>query len=568
MAGDMYLSTEVYQKIISGMKIALSLERPPAFAYDRVSTMDQAEGLSLEYQSQGASKYAIDHKIHIIHYFTVVESASKEGRRVFNEMIDAALKFGVKHLVFKSTDRMSRNYKDLARIIDLIDCHDFTIHFYQTNKFINKNSSHDEKFIIGIEQAVAKHLSDKISHDIRSVNNFKIQQGIYCGNAPYGYIYDREHKRYVIDKNTEYILRYIFDEFDSGRYSLSNFCDFLNKNNIAPPKSGLWCKSSIHQTLKNPFYHGEFIHHGHLFIGNQDKYYERDRFEERLKRIAANCVTDKRNKITAFLKKFVLCKCGKFMIPDLKKKQYLYYVHKCSILNKRQLTLTEDFLFEIIDKKVKSISFSPELANLLKELFGGAIIRHRNDRNKDIAVLNRRINSMELKKNKLYELYIDDDYFTRDDLKRKLVEIDRAINSLKSHFKALQIDHDRLQVEVNNVINTFLNLPETYGTADRDKKALILKKMAESIVVHNDNVTIQWKKPYCFFMKDVVIVNKEVSIKSTGSMLPDNDTALTGTAKRLHNEKDVIVSSITSFRAPPARLELATQWLTATCSTD
>ena len=545
------------------------LGRPPAFAYDRVSTLEQADGLSLEYQSQGASKYAREKELHVVYYFTVAESASKEGRRVFNEMIDLALRYDVKHLIFKSTDRMSRNYRDLARIIDLIENYDFVVHFYQTNKVINKNSSHDEKFIIGIEQAVAKHLSDKISHDIKNVNKYKIQKGIYCGNAPYGYKYDKEHKKFVIDKDTEFILRYIFDEFDTGKFSFETFRDYLNTNKILAPKGGEWTKSSIYQLLKNPFYHGEFVHSSQLYKGNHEIYYERERFEERLNRINKNCVTDRRKNLMAHLQKFVLCECGKFMIPDRKKKKYLYYVHKCSHVNMRQMTISENDLFSIIDNEIARVSFSLPLADLLKSLFGSAIIRHQKDRNKDVAVLRRRINTLEVKKNKLYDLYLEDDYFTRDDLKRKLLEIDRSIHSLKTHYKSLAFDQEKLQIEVNNVIQTFQGLPEMYDILDQEKKAQILKGMADCVIVKEGKATIQWKKPFIFLMKDAIYALKEQDDNRPGARLADNEITLTSSVKRTHkNKKDVTVSSITSSPAPPVGLEPTTQWLTATCSTD
>ncbi|MBN1495496.1 MAG: recombinase family protein [Spirochaetes bacterium] len=365
MKNNIKHSIELFHSIEQGLEMSRELSLPSAFAYDRVSTNEQADGLNLEYQSQGAAKYAQDHNLHIVHYFTIAESASKEGRRVFNEMIDMALRFDVKHLIFKSTDRMSRNYQDLARIIDLIERQNFAIHFYQTNKVITRESSHDEKFIIGIEQAVAKHLSDKISHDIRNVNKYKVQKGIYCGQAPYGYRYDRQQKRFVIDKNTEYILRFIFDEFDTGRYSIETLRELLNRKKIAAAKGGEWSKSSVYQTLKNPFYHGEFIHDGKIMKGNHETYYDRERFEERIKRIEGNCVTDKRYKVQAPLKKFIVCECGKFMSPDIKKKQYLYYIHKCPHCDMRQISVSEEDIFSKIDKEVEKVSFSNELSALL-----------------------------------------------------------------------------------------------------------------------------------------------------------------------------------------------------------
>ena len=247
-----FIGTDAYKNIIAGLKKALKEGKTPAFSYDRVSTVEQMAGMSLTYQSEGAARYAEEKDLCVVYYFTIAESASKEGRRVFNTMIDIALKYNVRHLIFKSTDRMSRNYRDLARIMELVDAHGFTMHFYQTNKMVQKGSTHDEKFIIGIEQAVAKHLSDKISHDITSVNSYKVKKGIFIGHAPFGYKYDKENKRFIIDKNKEFIARYIFNEFDGGDYSLAKFCVLLNGLGYCSPKGSIWSKSILGAHSKEP----------------------------------------------------------------------------------------------------------------------------------------------------------------------------------------------------------------------------------------------------------------------------------------------------------------------------
>jgi len=333
------------------------------------------------------------------------------------------------------------------------------------------------------------------------VNKYKVQKGIYCGQAPYGYRYDRQQKRFVIDKNTEYILRFIFDEFDTGKYSIETLRELLNRKKIAAAKGGEWSKSSVYQTLKNPFYHGEFIHDGKLLKGNHETYYDRERFEERIKRIGKSCVTSRRRNHTALLQKLMMCECGKIMTPDLKKRKYLYYVHKCSQKSMRQSSIAESHLLALIDKKIHRIRFYPELSDMMKTLFGNTIINHKKEQNKEIIAHRRRLNGLELKKNRLYDLYSEDENFSRDDLKRKLLEIDRSIVSLKSYLASLESDQKLSTLEVEDVMATFLGLRDIYKKAESGKKARILKEMAESIIVNKDVVAINWKKPFSYFIQ-------------------------------------------------------------------
>ena len=102
---------------------------------------------------------------------------------------------------------------------------------------------------------------------------------------------------------------------------------------------------------------------------------------------------------------------------------------------------------------------------------------------------------MEIKRNKLYDLYLDDDYFTRDDLKIKLNQLDKQIKALESHFKTLHFDHKKLKIEVDNVIDMFNKFPGRYDNSDLEKKFAILREVADCVVIKDNAVEIIFKKP-------------------------------------------------------------------------
>ena len=57
------------------------MERQPAYSYERISSEVQSDGMSLEYQGQTAKAYADSHGLDIVKTFSIIESASKVGRR-------------------------------------------------------------------------------------------------------------------------------------------------------------------------------------------------------------------------------------------------------------------------------------------------------------------------------------------------------------------------------------------------------------------------------------------------------------------------------------------------------
>jgi len=203
------------------------------------------------------------------------------------------------------------------------------------------------------------------------------------------------------------------------------------------------------------------------------------------------------------------------MSPDIKKKRYLYYVHKCNHQKNRQISIIEDEIFTRIDEAVERARFAPNFALYLQMLFDETLMSAKKDSRREILSLKRRISSMEVKKDRLYNLYLEDDYFSRDDLKRKLEIFDREIKGLKQHLKSMSVDTEKIRVEVNHVINTFRDFPVRYAAADRAKKASILREMADAAVFSADGVAISWKKPFAFFMREEISSINKVDVSES-----------------------------------------------------
>lgn len=65
----------------------------PCFGYVRVSTVKQGDGVSLEAQKDAILEYARRKNLTITQWWEEKETAAKQGRPVFNEMV-ARLKHG------------------------------------------------------------------------------------------------------------------------------------------------------------------------------------------------------------------------------------------------------------------------------------------------------------------------------------------------------------------------------------------------------------------------------------------------------------------------------------------
>ena len=89
--------------------------------YIRVSSEGQEDGYSLDAQEKLGYEYAQRKNLKIKRLWKVSESAWREERTAFNQLIDYAKNHPeIHHIIFDVTDRMTRNDLDKLKIYKLI----------------------------------------------------------------------------------------------------------------------------------------------------------------------------------------------------------------------------------------------------------------------------------------------------------------------------------------------------------------------------------------------------------------------------------------------------------------
>jgi len=466
----------------------------PAFAYDRVSTSSQAEeGISLAYQETQAEQYAQRAGIEIVHFFTVAESArSSERRKMFREMIEAARNFGVRHLIFKNVDRMSRNYADLVLIEQLIDEEGFHVHFYQNNKMLNADSNHNDRFILGIEIAVAKQLSDKLSHDMREVHRHKVRHGIMPGRS-LGYTYDRDTKRHMIDPETEEMLRYLFDTFDNEKISVAEMTDRMNQRGYCTSTGRPWHKSITHRLLSSPVYCGMFEYRGEIFEGVHQAFYPAERYYSRRCRLDMKYTGTRKRNYEFLLAGLLQCQ-GKTLTGEVKKNKYIYYTNRFNGASFRQ----ED-IFRWIDADIESIQFSPNFAEYIKELFRESVQEQEQGNRHVIGAVNRQISKIRVRIDRLLDLYVDGDV-DRESLTRKVDLYRREISRLQENRKRAELDKAKFILKSADIVDQIQKFPALWQNSTPEEKAELLPIMATHVTIENERASVAWRKPFSIIL--------------------------------------------------------------------
>ena len=128
-------------------------------------------------------QYAIEKGLKVVREFQEAESAKGAGRKVFNEML-AYLKANsqVRCLLCEKTDRLSRNFKDIATLDQLMNEQGLTILLVKENTELSKDSKSHEKFMFGIKALMAKNYVDNLSEEVKKGMREKAPQCPSYGN--------------------------------------------------------------------------------------------------------------------------------------------------------------------------------------------------------------------------------------------------------------------------------------------------------------------------------------------------------------------------------------------------
>lgn len=474
-----------------------------ALLYVRVSSIAQEkEGYSLDAQEKLGLDYALRNNLNIVKRWKVSESAWKEDRDSFSEMLEYAKKHEeVKHIIFDVTDRMTRNDMDKIKIYTLIKLYDKTIHFSRSNKTINKYSGSEDEFMLDIEVAVAKKMSNDISRKTKMGMQEKAEQGLYPSNAPLGYKNNPITHLIEVDEQRAPYVKRAFSLMASGSYSLSMLANSLYNEGFRGKKGNRVGKGSIDHFLKNPIYYGAFRWKKELKQGSHTPLISKELFDKVRGVLIGNfrpCLT----KRTFYFNSLIQCGvCGCRILGEIKKDKYKYY--HCTFSKGRHNEIgyiPEDRLAKMFEEPVEDVTLPDEITEWLKEGL--------KERHKDVYLLQEnRLNSLQIQYerannriNRLFDLRMDKeidqtDFKTKEnEYKTQLIEIKAQIDSAKAVNPNFYEDGCRT-LELSN------RLYIQYVKASYEEKAKILKTIASNYTINDVTIVPTYRKPFLLFAK-------------------------------------------------------------------
>jgi len=476
-----------------------------AAIYLRVSSKGQEEnGFSLDAQEKLAVEYAAKKGLKVVKIWKGAESAwGKIERQNFSEMLSYMKKHAdVQHVIFDVLDRMTRNDVDKIKIAELVKEYDKVVHFSRDNKIYSRESSSDDEFMLDVQVAVAKKMSNDISRKTTMGMTEKAEQGIYPSRAPIGYLNNRRTGKIDVDSERAPFIKKLFEMTASGEYSLPMIEEILYKEGLRERLHGGRVRANtLHRVLHNPIYYGMFQWAKKLYPGIHEPLISKDLFEranQALSLFQRPRVT-KRNYPFANL---LHCKdCGCSVVGDFAKRKYMYY--RCSFAKGQHMHekyIREQQLDEAFAQMIDCVSIPPDIAKWLQKAVDLRLKRLEKGQNKATGALKAELSKKQTELERLYNEGWERGY-PAEFIKRTEARLKGDIAGLSQRIQQQTINPDEIHQKSVDVLKLVCNMGTIYRAAPLAEKKPLLRHIASDYLLDGHKIYPKYREPFNIFVE-------------------------------------------------------------------
>ncbi len=483
----------------------------------RVSDQDQKKALPA--QKKRLEDYAksldwIEDKDY--KYIEFDETAFKDNRKRFNELVLAPIVNAIDKsiIVHDKVDRFTRDSSSEEKSIltRLAKQDKIELHFPHDHLIINSESAATAHFQFDINVALASYYSGAIRDNVKRRFDQMLDDGIWIGRAPIGYVNYQEHdangkvifKGIRLDLERDYHVRKGFELRSTG-LSYKAIAKEMKKAGLRSrtEKAVVISAAQWEEILNNPFYVGRMVFKGKEYDHNYDTIVEPwlwDKVQE-VKNRRANGKTKYNSK--PFLFKNLKCHvCGYSITFDGPKHNGKTY-GKCTEYGGKHgaVWVNEEILIEQVRELLRAIQLPKRL---LPKLVAEIDKNHASEQDRYVTTRTRLEKEYNALDEELEDLFKDRKQFkTRHELFERMVKkIEKRqkdiMEDLKDHSagdkafvigasylldvcsRAVELfDAESTKVEQKRYLIEFIL---TYITLDGEKLHLTLKEPFEAVI--------------------------------------------------------------------------------------
>lgn len=224
-----------------------------AVIYTRVSTVDQAEGMSLETQREAGAKRAEALGAEVVGVLEDTFTGTDLGRPAMDRLREMVERRDVEIVIVYDPDRFSRNLTDLLVVTKEFEKHGVSLEYVN---FEWKDTPQGRLFL-QVRGAFAEfehaQILERTSRGKRKVAQLGRPHHFI---QPYGYRHE-PGQGIAVDRAAAPVVERIFRMYADEELGLRDICRRLVADGVAGPRVAAWNISTLHGILRNRTYLGE-----------------------------------------------------------------------------------------------------------------------------------------------------------------------------------------------------------------------------------------------------------------------------------------------------------------------
>lgn len=460
-----------------------------AAAYKRVSDPKQGEGVSLTAQENAISEYAKKNNLNIIRWFEEIETAAKQGRPAFLEMLKFAKKRKVKAIIIHKIDRGARNLEDWLKLVQLSDNLGIEIHFAHESIDMNTRGG---RLSADIQAVIAADYIRNLRQETIKGLYGRLNQGIYPFQAPVGYLDMGKGKLKVIDEKKAPLVKQILEKYSTGLYTQVDMVKEANEIELTNLMGRKMTKNSISRLLSNPFYAGLMKVKGQIFKGIHEPIITMSVYEKNQDVLSGKTHTKVTKHQYLFRKLFKCCHCSYTLIGE-KQKGNIYY--RCHTKGCPTKGLREDYMEERLIELFNNI----ELDESEKASFLEVIHTETLHEEQSIKQLQNTINLNKEKTEEKLDNLIDaliDGIINKEMYEKRKFKILAELQKADDKLNSLEEKKTSFTQNLDKFLELTKSLKNIYILGNQIEKRELLEKVTSNLLVENKKLLISMKYPF------------------------------------------------------------------------
>lgn len=503
-----------------------------AVIYARVSTIEQAEeGYSIDAQLSMVRNKCISEGREVIDTYVDrgISGKSLKNRLALQKLLEDIKKGGIDEVWVWKTNRLARNHLDLLNMVHIFD--KYNVGFKSCTEPFETNTA-TGKLLLNLLASIGEFERETIVDNVKMGHKERAKRGEWNGGRVLGYdsvsLNNNEEKRVlVINKEEAFVVKKIYDSYLSG-LGLKAITNMLNKEGYKTKKNNYFNIVGVKEILLNPIYCGNIrynyrenwsekrrrgINKNPIIVeGIHEAIISKEKWEE------VQCIFKSKSKrparvfegnylLTGLLKCPV---CGASMVAGRVKRKLkngeekvIRYYHCGNWRNKGSAVcksngIRADKAEEFIISKINNILKNENLLNEAIDKFNKKNLEGIEPVKNEIKLLENKLNNLNIKKNKIFELY-EDGIIDKEILKTRIEEFERLceLNSKRKKELEEKIKYDIVtKVSFEDVKLVLSKIYDIFNEFNKKNKKILLHLLIDKITINEnreiDSISIKF----------------------------------------------------------------------------